>query len=258
MLTFLPPGLMGLMVASLLALYMSAVSGQLNFGSFYIVNDFYKRFVRPDAGERELVLVGRLLCLLLMVVACLLAPLLLNAKRAFDLILQVGAGTGLVFILRWFWWRINAFSEIAAMAVSFVVAGYFELVHAHTGLPQLVQWQQLVLGVGVTTICWVVITLATRPADDQTLINFCRVVRAGGPGWEAVVQRAKASGISIEGAGTKWDVPYGMLCLLFGSVRGPFRNGHVDLWPLHGSLYPGCHCGGGDTAIDEVVEKADV
>ena len=218
MLTFIPPGLKGLMVASLLGLHMSTVAGQLNCGSFYVVNDFYKRFVRRDAGEKELVLAGRVFSLLLMIAACVLAPFLLNAKRAFDLVVQVGAGTGLVFILRWFWWRINAFSEITAMAVSFVVACYFELIHAHTGLPQLAHWQRLLLGVGITTLCWLTVTLLTRPANDRTLVNFCRLVQPGGPGWKAVVQRASASGITIEGSAAKWDVPHGILCLLFGCI----------------------------------------
>jgi len=129
MLTFLPAGLLGVVVASLIAAYMSTISTHLNWGSSYVVNDFYKRFLNPGATEKQMVLIGRISTALLMVAACALAPFLENAKRAFDLMLQIGAGTGLLFILRWFWWRINAFSEITAMLVSFIVACYFEFVH---------------------------------------------------------------------------------------------------------------------------------
>ncbi|TFG45236.1 MAG: Na+:solute symporter, partial [Candidatus Brocadiia bacterium] len=126
MLTFLPAGLLGLVVASLIAAYMSTISTHLNWGSSYVVNDFYKRFIKPDATEKQMVLVGRISTALLMVGACALAPFLENAKRAFDILLQIGAGTGLIFILRWFWWRINAYSEITGMIVSFLIACYFE------------------------------------------------------------------------------------------------------------------------------------
>jgi SSS family solute:Na+ symporter len=218
MLTYLPHGLLGLVVASLIAAYMSTISTHLNWGSSYIVNDFYKRFVNTEASEKQLVLIGRISTVLLMVGACALAPFLESAKRAFELVLQIGAGTGLLFILRWFWWRINAFSEITAMVVSFIVACYFEFVHNNIGLAPLESWQKLIIGVGVTTTSWVLVTFIAKPADDKTLFNFCRLVRAGGPGWKAVIKRAQQAGESIEGAEEKWDMPYGIMCMVFGCM----------------------------------------
>lgn len=218
MLTFLPHGLIGLVVASLLAALMSTVSAHLNWGASYVVNDFYKRFVNDQATEKQLVRAGRISTLLLMVFACALAPFLESAKRVFDLILQIGAGTGLLFILRWFWWRINAFSEITAMVVSFLVACYFEFIHPHTGLPELAQWQKLITGVVFTTISWIIVTYATKPSSEKTLFNFCRIVQAGGPGWKSVIKRAEAAGETIGGTEKKWDVPQGILCMVIGCL----------------------------------------
>jgi len=218
MLTFLPHGLLGLVIASLIAAYMSTISTHLNWGSSYIVNDFYKRLINTRASERRLVLVGRVSTVLLMVGACALAPFLENAKKAFDLMLQIGAGTGLIFILRWFWWRINAASEITAMAVSFLVACYFEFAHTAMGLPELAGYQKLVIGVAVTTISWLTVTFVTKPAEDKTLLRFCRLVRVGGPGWKTVLLRAEAAGECVDGVEEKWDLPRGILCMVFGCV----------------------------------------
>jgi Na+/proline symporter len=218
MLTFLPAGVMGLVVASLFGALLSTVAAHLNMGASYVVNDFYKRFVKPNATEKQLVLAGRVTTLALMVLSCALAPFLESAKRVFDFILQIGAGTGLIFILRWFWWRINAFSEITAMIVSFLVAFYFELIHPHTGLPELMQWQKLLVGVGITTLSWVLVTFLTKPSDDKILFNFCRLVRAGGPGWKTVEKRAKIAGLTIPGTDEKWDVPFGILCMVFACL----------------------------------------
>jgi len=218
MLTFLPAGLLGLVVASLIAAYMSTISTHLNWGSSYVVNDFYKRFLNPGATEKQMVLVGRISTALLMVAACALAPFLASAKRAFDLMLQIGAGTGLLFILRWFWWRINAFSEITAMVVSFIIACYFEFVHTNIGLAPLASWQKLIIGVGITTVTWLTVTFITKPADKKTLRSFYRLVRPGGPGWKAVLLRAKLDNDPIDESGEKWDLPAGILCMVFGCL----------------------------------------
>ena len=218
MLTFLPAGLLGLVLASLVAAYMSTISTHLNWGSSYVVNDFYKRFFNPEASEKQLVLVGRISTLLLMVAACALAPLLENAKRAFDLILQIGAGTGLLFILRWFWWRINAFSELAAMVVSFIVACYFEFVHTRIGLAPLESWQKLVTGVAITTTAWILVTLITRSTEKRKLRSFYRLVQPGGPGWKAVLQQAERENDPIDESGKRWDLPLGILCMVFGCL----------------------------------------
>ncbi len=140
MLTFLPHGLLGLVVASLFAAYMSTVSTHLNWGSSYLVNDFYKRFIDPEADEKRLVLVGRLSAVVLMAASGAVALLLQSSLQAFQIMLQVGAGTGLLFLLRWFWWRINAVSELTAMIVSFVMALYFEFVHGRLGLEPIDDW----------------------------------------------------------------------------------------------------------------------
>lgn len=217
MLTYLPHGMLGLVVASLIAAYMSTISTHLNWGSSYIVNDFYHRFICPDATEKQLVRVGRISTLLLMVVTCILATFLENSMQVFHLILQIGAGTGLIFILRWFWWRINAFSEISAMIVSFFAACYFSLIHDKIG-PHLENWEKLIIGIAITTFVWVLVTFLTKPSDKKTLYKFCNLVHAGGPGWNHVRQLAKEDGVDIEKSGEKWDMPYGILCMVIGCV----------------------------------------
>ncbi len=214
MLTFLPHGLMGMVLASLIAAYMSTISTHLNWGSSYVVNDFHKRFIRPNASEKELVLVGRISTLILMILASTLALWLSNSLQAFNIMLQVGAGTGLLFILRWFWWRINAFSELAAMVVSFVVAIYFQFFAP----PDIANWVKLLTGVGVTTVAWLLVTALTRPTDEATLRRFCRLINPGGPGWRAVLLQAEADGEMIEGTDQKWNVPMGILCMVVGCL----------------------------------------
>jgi len=216
MLTFLPTGLLGMVVAALIAAYMSTISTHLNWGSSYVVNDFYKRFVNPNASEKQQVAAGRISTVLLMVLAGILALLLSNALQAFNILLQIGAGTGLLFILRWFWWRINPYSELTAMIVSFVVALYFQFVHAHTGLPEMSNAAKLVTGVGITSIAWIGVTLLTKPSDTKTLRSFYRLVRPGGPGWKPVIEQAQRDNDAIEEAGQPWDVPTGILCMITG------------------------------------------
>jgi len=191
MMTLLPKGLFGLVVASLVAAYMSTIGTHLNWGSSYVVNDFYKRFVKPDASEKELVKMGRIFTVILMVLTAAVALWLENAKQAFDILLQIGAGTGLIFILRWFWWRINAFTEISAMIVSFIVALIFQFT-----LPQIKDgvtpewWQtshwQLVMGIVITTTSWLIVTFTTQPTDKSVLKNFVKLTKPGGPGWKNI------------------------------------------------------------------------
>lgn len=218
MLTYLPPGLLGLVMASLIAAYMSTASTQLNLGSSYMVFDFYRRFLRPEASERELVFAGRLSTVLLMVLSVLLALTLSHAMEAFAILLQVGAGTGLIFILRWFWWRINAAAEIAAMGISFVVALYFHLLHGYTGLPEMDNWQRLVAGVGITTVSWIVVMYLTRPTEKEKLYSFYRLTRPGGPGWSKVLREAKAEGVGFAEEAEGSNLPVGLLCMFLGCV----------------------------------------
>ncbi|CAN5867551.1 Na+:solute symporter [soil metagenome] len=218
MLTLLPAGLLGLVIASLAAAYMSTISTHLNWGASYLVNDVWQRFVEPEADQRRLVLVGRIATVLLMVLAALLALALQNALQAFQILLQIGAGTGLLFILRWFWWRINAFSELAAMVVSFLAAAYLELVHPRL-FPEaaLAPSARLLIGVGITTVAWLAVTFLTRPAGRRTLYQFYARVQPGGPGWARVVEQARAEGVTLRDPERTWTVPEGILAMLAGS-----------------------------------------
>lgn len=185
MLTHLPPGLLGLVVTSLIAAFMSTISTHLNWGSSYISLDFYKRFVKKDASEKELVNIGRLSTVFLMILSALLALQFESALDTFNILLQIGAGTGLVFILRWFWWRVNAYSEITGMIVSFVVAILFQMVDFG-----LEDHEKLVIGVAITTVSWIGVTLLTQPTNMNTLVNFYNKVTPYGVGWKVFKQKA--------------------------------------------------------------------
>jgi len=187
MLTFLPAGLLGVLIASLVAAYMSTISTHLNWGSSYVVHDFYKRFIKPAATDTELVRIGRISTVLLAVVSAMLALLLSNALQAFNILLQIGAGTGLIFILRWFWWRINTYTEITGMTVSFVVAIYFETIHNSIASPIDGHWR-LLLGVGITTLSWLLVTLVTQPEANEVLVDFYKKVRPASFGWKPVLR----------------------------------------------------------------------
>lgn len=219
MLSFMPAGLLGLVTASLLAAYMSTVATHLNWGSSYLVNDLYRRFFRPDAGERRLVTAGRLATVGLMAATSIVTLLLENALQAFQILLQIGAGTGLLFILRWFWWRVNAASEITAMVTSFLAAVYFQLIHPHTGLPAVGVPVQLVAGVAVTTMAWLAAAWLGPATDPAVLRSFYRKVHPGGPGWRRVLNEARRDGDALEAPGAAgWDVPHGILCMFLGCI----------------------------------------
>ena len=222
MLTLLPSGLLGLVAASLIAAFMSTMSTQLNLGASYLVNDFYHRFIRPDATEKQLVRAGRLFTVVSIVLGGGLGLLLTSAGQAFTLLLMIGAGTGMIYILRWFWWRINAYTEIVAMISSIIIAGYFNF-----GNSALEDWQKIVIGALLTTIVWIVATYFTPPDDEETLRDFVKKVNPGGPGW------AKYSdGVSTE----PWPVPNGILSMVLGCTAvygfllgvGQLIYGHTD------------------------------
>ncbi len=210
MLIFLPHGLLGLAVASLAAAYMSTISTHLNWGSSYIVSDFYRRFVAPDKSDKHYVLVGRVSTVLLIVLASLVALRLENALQAFQILLQVGAGTGLIFLLRWFWWRVNAWSEITAITVSFLVAVYFQFVHEALGFVPLDPSLTLVIGVAITTLTWIGVTFTTPPTDRATLQSFYDLIHPMGRGWEAVVE--------TDPSARKGGLSAGLLCWFLGCV----------------------------------------
>jgi Na+/proline symporter len=221
MLTFLPSGVLGLMVAGLLAAYVSTISTHLNWGTSYLVHDFYRRFVRTQESERHYVFVGRVATALLMVVAALFTLVLETARGSFNLLLSVGAGTGLLYLLRWFWWRINAWSEIAAMASSFLLAGIlFVAERRGFAIPAHIS---LVATIAITTAVWLVTAFATAPTDRETLRRFFIKARPAGPGWSAI--RAECPGTqspdNLSAAFTSW---FAGLALVYGAL---FGTGHL-------------------------------
>ena len=224
MLTKLPTGLLGLVLASLISAYMSTISTQLNWGSSYIVYDFYKRQINPEASQKRLVAVGRLSTVLLMVLSTLLALLLQNAMQLFNLLLVFGAGTGLIFILRWFWWRINAWSEIAAMVVSGVISlalaiPSFGLKEALFGVEGVLPaWAEFPFVVAVTTSVWLLITFLTPSESKEVLRSFYTKIQPGGPGWKKVIKAAKDESIDLTEGETGWTVPSGIIAMLLGCL----------------------------------------
>ena len=247
MLTLLPSGLLGLVVASLVAAYMSTISTHLNWGSSYIVNDFYKQQINKDASEKELVNIGRVSTILLFILSSIFALLLTNALQLFDVILMFGAGTGLIFILRWFWWRINAWSEIAAMFVSgfvSIVLNFSSLgtyLFSDSGI--LDSYYKFPAVVLFTTIIWLIVTFLTTPDSEETLINFYRKTNPGGPGWKKIQFNATKKGINLnDDNDSKWSVPQGILCMIYGCfaiysilfstgyfIYGQLFNGYISL-----------------------------
>ena len=214
MISFLPSGLLGLLVASLIAAFMSTISTHLNWGSSYLVHDFYRRFFITDKSEKHYVFMGRVFTVLLMIISAFFALYLNNSLQAFGIILQIGAGTGLIFILRWFWYRINVYSELTAMIVSFLVALAFEFIIPNNFSVE----EKLIIGVTITTISWLTVTMITPPSSMDVLQNFYKKIQPGGPGWKKIVEESENSGVIISGKKEKWDVPSGILCMVFGSI----------------------------------------
>ena len=238
MLTLLPSGLLGLVLASLISAYMSTISTQLNWGSSYIVYDYYKQQINPDASEKKLVAVGRISTILLMVLSAILALLLQNALQLFNILLVFGAGTGLIFILRWFWWRINAWSEITAMFASGIISILLKLTplgpflfNSDNGLFE--DYMEYPFVVIVTTCLWLIVTFITKPESDKVLINFYSKIRPGGPGWNKVLIK---SNIKKEKSENKALID-GLYAMVIGSVliysimfsSGYFLYGEINL-----------------------------
>ncbi|MDP3442571.1 MAG: Na+:solute symporter, partial [Ignavibacteria bacterium] len=237
MLTYLPTGVLGFVIASLIAAYMSTMSTSLNWGSSYVVNDFYKRFIKPNSTEKHLVLIGRLSTVLMMVLASFFALYMQSALSAFNILLQIGAGTGLLFLLRWFWWRINAFSEITAMIVSFLVAIFFLILSNYhnsqidlliaSGLDRvdaiqkvgpLKTYEELIIGVSITTISWIIATLFTKPTSTEKLISFYKLVHPGGKGWDKITSIMKEEDKNYNSSFSKSYITEGILGMVVGCI----------------------------------------
>ncbi len=234
MLVFLPHGILGLVVASLAAAYMSTIATHLNWGASYIVDDVYRRFMAPDRTESHYVGVGRVSTVGLVILASVVSLWLENALQAFQILLQIGAGTGLVFLLRWFWWRINAWSELAAMAISFVVAVWFQFAHTAVGFAPMPAHIQLVVGVAITTAGWIAVTLLTPPADRKTLQSFYDHIHPMGPGW-------RGAGIGLAQRDTSESTAAGFLAVFLGCAviwGALFGTGYA----LYGRIAPAVPC----------------
>jgi Na+/proline symporter len=216
MLSYLPSGLLGLVAASLIAAYMSTISTQLNLGASYLVNDFYQRFIAPEASDQRLVWVGRMFTVLTMVLGTALGLLLTDASQAFNLLLLLGAGTGLIYILRWFWWRINAYTEIVAMFSSLAIAIYLTFIHDSLEFLPMVAWQKTITGAVLTTVVWVLATYFTPQTNMDTLIAFCTKIKPGGPGWKYVHHQMQAQGIESASEARSWKVPMEILAAAIG------------------------------------------
>jgi Na+/proline symporter len=216
MLRFLPAGWIGLMLGGLIAANSSTILSHLNWGASYLVHDFYRRFLKPSETEKHYVFMGRLATILLFVCSSALVFVLQTAQETFNLILQVGAGTGLLYLLRWFWWRITAWCEIVAMVASFLISVAF-LVLSRSGFV-LSTDKQLILTIAMTTVCWIVTAYVGPKTEPQKLIDFYLKVRPFGPGWGPVRQQA---GITEQQA-RDWDrtdnIPMAMLGWLSGVI----------------------------------------
>ena len=204
MLTLLPSGLLGLVAASLVAAFMSTMSTQVNLGASYLVNDFYHRFVNPDASEKKLVLVGRIFTILSIVLGAVTGLILTNAEQAFSLLLLLGSGTGLIYILRWFWWRISAFTEIIAMVSSLIIASYLNFINE-----SLLGWEKIIVGAFVTTFVWVSTTFFAPVESRETLENFVKKINPGGPGWALYSDRKNDNRSSL---------PNSILLMVLGTI----------------------------------------
>lgn len=242
MLTLLGTGWKGLVVASIIAAYMSTIGTHLNWGSSYVVNDFYKRFVKPDASEKQQVSVGRFTTVGLMFFAAIFSlTILKNATQAFDILLLSGAGTGAIYILRWFWWRINALTEIVAMVVATVLAFLLVLVISPEALENAyldVFSTRLLISLFGVSAAWISTTLLTKPEDKETLRSFYLRTQPGGPGWKKVVDDAMSEGIVLDASkGANWQMPLQIMMVFVGCVSiycslfgiGSFIYGNIGL-----------------------------
>jgi Na+/proline symporter len=215
--------LRGLLLASFAAAYMSTISTQLNWGASYLVNDLYLRCVRPGASVRRQVAASRLATLFLFAASAVVTARLDSIAGAWRILLSLGAGTGLVYILRWYWWRINAWSEISAMVASMIVS---TVLQAGFGLrseePREFAWLML-LTMGISTVVWVSATYLTAPTPDDTLVAFYHRVRPGGPGWRRVAMAAGYGAEPMDGGALNWsNWVAGVIAVyatLFGSGR---------------------------------------
>jgi SSS family solute:Na+ symporter len=186
----LPPALRGLAIAGFLAAFMSTIATQLNWGASYLVSDFYRRFIKQGASEKHYVNASRVATVILVIAAALVAAQLSSIKSGWQVVLETGAGTGLVYILRWYWWRINAWSEISAMIAALTSTLAIHLVKPFSGSDTVVGAKGALTTTAITTLVWLVTTFATRPEPQETLLKFYRKVRPEFAGWKSIAAQA--------------------------------------------------------------------
>ena len=216
MLVFLPHGWLGLVLTSLIAAYMSTISTHLNWGSSYVVNDFWKIYVDPNASERKLVWVGRISTVFMMIIAAIVAFNLESAAKAFDVLVGLGAGTGSVLMARWFWWRVNAWSEIVAVISAAIVAIFFNFTDMGSEWSEYLGSWAIVTQVLIVTISWVGATLLTSPTDLATLKSFIELANPGGIGWRHVKREIENKGEKLNITAEPINFPVALLATLAG------------------------------------------
>jgi Na+/proline symporter len=254
MLKFLPAGFVGLMVGGLIAANSSTILTHLNWGASYLVHDFYRRFVRPGLGERHYVNAGRVCTAGLYVFAAFLSRQLASAQAGFEIMISIGAGTGLLYLLRWFWWRINAWCEVVAMVSSFAISIVFFVMRMNGhALPFA---ESVLYSVAFTTICWLVAAFVTPPSTRECLVAFYKKVHPAGPGWSRIREEAGVSAAEaarhgdhmgkatlgwISGCLTIWSSLFAIGNFLYGRVHLAFAlsavfvvSGFTLLWVING------------------------
>src|SRR5213082_277289 len=219
MIDYLPSSLRGLMIAAFAAAFMSTIATQLNWGASYLVNDFYRRFVRREAGEPHYVLASRLATALLTVISAAVAFRIESIGGAWKLLIITGAGTGAVLLLRWYWWRINAWSEVSAMIAAFVVSVLLQTVWGLDSDRPLDFAHIVLITVAVTTVVWLAVTFLTRPESESTLVAFYRRTRPSRTGWGPVAARAPDVQASSDGLANLLDWVAGCV-LVYGALFG--------------------------------------
>src|SRR5580700_9487307 len=236
MLRFLPAGWMGLMLGGLIAANSSTILTHLNWGASYLVHDFYRRFVKTGMPDRHYVLAGRVATVILFLASSAMVFALDTAKDSFDVILQIGAGTGLLYLVRWFWWRVTAWCEIVAMASSFGISILFLILKKMGTAPGT--YQVMLITIAVTTVLWVATAYLGPQTDEAALLNFYRKVRPPGPGWKHVRAIAGISPAQMESDRAAWNFPMSLLGWFTGCITiwsalftvGNLLYGRMDLF----------------------------
>jgi SSS family solute:Na+ symporter len=235
----LPHAMRGVAIAGFLAAFMSTIATHLNWGASYLVSDFYRRFVRPRASERHYVNISRLCTVLLVIVSSWVSAQMASIRGGWEFVLEVGAGTGGVYLLRWYWWRINAWSEISAMATALVVSLALRWTEPFTGAAPVIFAKTALTTTLVTTLVWVIVTLATSPEPDDVLLAFYRKARPDARGWRPVAARAseiaptRDLGVNL----MAWMLGCGMVYLaLFGTGKLLLKQPRLGLLLLGGAL----------------------